>query len=90
MKKYKTIQEAVDELNRLNANDEVRELAFYQDIARLDRNTELREAREEGIEQGIQQRNISIAQKMLELKIDIELIMEATGLTKEEIEQIKI
>ena len=94
MKKYKTIQEAVDELNRLNANDEVRELAFYQDIARLDRNTELREAREEGMEQGMkqgkQEQKIDIAKKMLELNMDIEVIIKTTGLTREEIEKINI
>ena len=102
MKKYKTIQEAVDELNRLNADDEVRELAFYQDIARLDRNTALREAKEEGIslgieqgiergiKQGMKQQKIDIAKKMLKLDINKEIIMEATGLTKEEIEKIEI
>lgn len=102
MKGYKTIQDAVDELNRLNADDEVRELAFYQDIARLDRNTALREAKEEGIslgieqgiergiKQGMKQQKIDIAKKMLKLDINKEIIMEATGLTKEEIEKIEI
>lgn len=102
MKKYKTIQEAVDELNRLNANKEVRELADLQLFAELDRKSELAEAREQGIEQGIQQgieqgtekgielEKINIAKKMLELNIDIKIIMNTTGLSKKRIEKLKI
>jgi len=109
MKKYKTIQEAVDELNRLNANEEVRMLADLQFFAELDRNSQLHEMREEGLEMGIKEgikegrkegrkegikegRNeekINIAKKMLELNLDIEIIINTTGLSKETIEKLK-
>jgi predicted transposase/invertase (TIGR01784 family) len=43
-----------------------------------------------GIEQGMEQRNIEIARKMLEKKMNISDIIELTSLTKEEIDKIKI
>ena len=42
----------------------------------------------EGISEGESQNTIKIAKKMLEKQIDIALIMEITGLTKEEIEKL--
>lgn len=47
------------------------------------------EGREEGRVEGIVEGKIQIAKKMLEKNLDIELIMETTGLTKEEIEKVK-
>ena len=132
MKEYKTIQEAVDELNRLNENDEVRMLADLQLFAKLDRNSQLAEMREEGLElgrregleigkaegieigkaegraegkeegraegraegreegreEGRKEQKKDIAKKMLELKIDMEIIMNTTGLSKEQIEEL--
>ena len=43
---------------------------------------------EEGIREGISQRNIEIAKNLLKKKIDINIISETTGLTKEEIKKI--
>ena len=51
----------------------------------LDYNTGMRDAREEGIKEGA----IKIAKNMLKKGIDIDTIIEVTGLTKEEIEEIK-
>ena len=42
-----------------------------------------------GISQGRKERNIEIAKNLLKLNLSIEQIIEATGLTKEEIEKIK-
>ena len=44
---------------------------------------------ETGIEKGISQRNIDIARKMIDKNIDITEISEITGLSNEEIENIK-
>ena len=43
----------------------------------------------EGIEQGIEQEKIEIVKKMLNKQIDITTIIEITGLTQEEIENIE-
>jgi predicted transposase/invertase (TIGR01784 family) len=42
-----------------------------------------------GMEQGMEQRNIQIAKSLLEHNVSIDIIMESTGLTKEEIDEIK-
>lgn len=53
----------------------------------------IEEGFEQGMDQGVKQgtkiREIEIAQKMLNKNIEIELIVEITGLTKEEIEKLK-
>ena len=43
----------------------------------------------QGIEQGLQQRNIEIAKSMLNKNMKIEDIMDITGLSKEEINNFK-
>lgn len=47
-----------------------------------------REGRQEGIEEGRKAAKKEDAKKMLARKIDIDLIIEITGLTKEEIENL--
>ena len=41
-----------------------------------------------GMQKGAKQKQIEIAKKMLEDKMDIETIIKITGLTKEEIEKL--
>ena len=43
---------------------------------------------EKGLELGEKETNLKIVKKMLEKKMDINLISELTGLTKEEIESL--
>ena len=47
------------------------------------------EVYEKGLEKGLEQAYKKIAQKMLEEKIDINVIITITGLSKEEIEKLK-
>ena len=49
----------------------------------------IKEGREEGIKEGIEQDRIEIAKKMIKKKMKIEDICEITGLTIEEIEELK-
>ncbi len=84
-----------EEVLRYSQDEEV--VAIYSDYTKeeLERNTilleETEEARrkglEEGLQQGMQKKNIEIAQKLMQSGIDIKIIMEATNLTKEEIEK---
>lgn len=71
----------------------------------LERNTLLNDAREEairrgleqgleqglqqGLEQGLEQGKLEIAKNLLKLDVDIKVIMSATGLSKEQIEELK-
>ena len=42
-----------------------------------------------GLEKGKRENQIEVAKKLLENKIDIDIIIKTTGLTKEEIENIE-
>ena len=53
------------------------------------RQGELKKAREESYNEGIRNNKMEIARKMLTKKIDIEEIIEITGLTKEEVKKIQ-
>ena len=57
---------------------------IFRKMAIMDYNTGIREAREEGE----RKKQIEIAKKLLEMKISIEQIIEATNLTKGEIEKL--
>ena len=93
----KLVQKAEDEFEYLTGDAETRRLAELREKAIRDEAAGLKSARRKGIEEGIQQgieqgiekNKIEIAKKMLAEKIDIELIMKITELTKKEIEKLK-
>ncbi len=93
----KLVQKAEDEFEYLTGDAETRRLAELREKAIRDEAAGLKSARRKGVEEGIQQgieqgiekNKIEIAKKMLAEKIDIELIMKITELTKEEIEKLK-
>lgn len=62
-------------------------------IAEKVRNTQIKNAKKEGIKEGIEkgstQRNIEIVKNMLNKNIDITLISEITGLSIKDIEDLK-
>lgn len=62
-------------------------------LSEMEEQAALKHARTEGLEEGkslgIKEEKISTAKKMLKLGIEIELIEQATGLTKEEILELK-
>jgi len=60
----------------------------YMTLLERDRE-KFEEGREEGIKEGIKEEKYEIAKRMLALNLPIETIEAATGLSKEEIEQIK-
>ena len=86
------LEEAVRQLRLLNADEEVQQLADAEDWARYDYNSAMSEMKQKGLEAGIAQgekrTNLKIIRKMLEKKMDINLISELTGLTKEEIKSL--
>lgn len=98
------LEEAVRQLRLLNADEEVQQLADAEDWARYDYNSAMSEMKQKGLEAGLaegkakglaegkaegeKKANLKIAQKMLEKKMDINLIAELTGLTKEEIKSL--
>lgn len=79
----------VGEINKLSSDNEYVEL--YTELSReeLEKNTLMIEAEEKGIEKGIEIEKINIAQGMLNENIDISLISKITGLSIDEIKNIK-
>ncbi|MDY3934639.1 MAG: hypothetical protein SOZ11_03795 [Bacilli bacterium] len=70
---------------KLNNNDDFVKYLSDEDEERLLKNSFI----EQGIEQGIEQNKISTAKKMLEKNIDIDSIKEITGLSLDEIKELK-
>ena len=84
----KYVQKAEDEFEYLTGDAAERRLAELREKALRDEAAGLKSARRKGIEQGIEQEKKETAKKMLAEKIDIELIVKITGLTKEEIQEL--
>ena len=92
----KYVKKAEKELEYLSGDEETRRLAELREKAIRDELAAIAQARDEGKSEGFSlgknegesQNTIKIAKKMLEKQIDIALIMEITGLTKEEIEKL--
>ena len=74
-----------NEAIKVNNNDEIVKLLSDEDEERLYINT----MKAWGKEEGVKEKTIEMVKKMLEKKLDIELISELSGLSKEEIEKIK-
>ena len=83
------IKEAIEQLEEMSADEKEREIYEIRERSRLVYNTEMYEAKKKGIEEGELKKSKEIAKKMLEKNVDIETIEEITGLTKEEIEDIR-
>ena len=88
----KYVKKAEKELEYLSGYEETRRLAELREKAIRDELAAIAQARDEGKSEGISlgiiQDKIEIAKKMLAKEMDIALIIELTGLTKEEIEKL--
>jgi len=88
----KYIQKAEDELEYLTGDAETKRLAELREKAIRDEAAGLKAARRVGIQEGevkgIAKTRKETAKKMLAKGIDIDTIVEITGLTKEKIEKL--
>lgn len=97
MIKNEKIKKAEKELEYLTGDEETRRLAELREKAIRDERAALKKAKREGYEDGQKagfeagdrRRQEEVAKKMIKNKIDINIIMECTNLTKEEIEKLK-
>lgn len=85
MKYNKEIEEAMNELEKISKDKELRRVAELREKAIRDEKNGLRHAKEEGIKEGIEQ----VAKKMLELNIPIQDIINITGLQEKQILELK-
>ena len=87
--KDRRVNKYMDEVKRVNEDPEFREFISAEEDNRKIENSIKKELREDGIKEGKKDRNIEIAKKLLKNKVDISIIVDSTGLTKDEIEKIK-
>ena len=92
------IKEAIEQLEVMSADEKERELYEIRERSRLTYNTEINEAKkqgleegkkigiEQGLEQGKDKEKKAIAKKMKDQGMDVTLIQTLTGLTKKEID----
>lgn len=88
-KKNKEIEKIDKKLASMSLSREERNNYEFRRKAILDEISAIDYATKKGLAQGIEQSTQSIAKEMLKKNMDINLIMELTKLTKEEIEKIK-
>ena len=83
-KNNQTIQKAKIEIEYLTGDEEVRRLAYLREKWEMDYNSAMDYAETKGKKE----RTIEIAKQMKNKKMDISIIAEITGLTREEIEKL--
>ena len=88
MKESKEIKEAKEKWRKITADEKIRDRALRLEIAELDRNTDLYYARKEGIEEGERNKIRYIIKKLRDKNFTDEQILELTGISKDEIEEI--
>ena len=83
----------MEEVERVNEDPAFQDYISYEEDKRKIHNTLMERAKEEGEKigeaKGEQQKAIEIAKNMLEMGIEKETIVKATGLTEEEISKVK-
>lgn len=93
MKKNKELKEASEKLQTMSEEEYMERMAWFREKAILDYNTGMSSARRKGrqegetlgIAKGEKKAKLETAKKLLKQGIEIGIIIEATGLTKEEI-----
>ena len=95
------IKEVIEQLEEMSADEKEGEIYEQREKSRLIYNTEMYEAKRQGLEEGEKrgekrgkkigrkEKSIEIAKNLLDKNIDIEVIIETTGITKEELERLK-
>lgn len=89
MEDNKEIKEAMNELEKISKDKELRRVAELREKAIRDEKNGLRHAKEEGIKEGIKEGIEQVAKKMLELNIPIQDIIKTTGLQEKQILELK-
>ena len=84
----KVMEEAMDELERISSDEKIIGLYDVEKREKMIRNSMIIEAEEKGHEKGLKESKIEIAKKMLNDKLNIEIISKYTGLSIEEIKSL--
>ncbi len=91
--KNKNVKEALDRVDEIMQDPEIMDLYFNIAVSKWDYYSGMRQGEEKGIEQGREQgkkdAKIEMARFLLGDNKDVDYIIKATGLSKEEIAKIK-
>ena len=92
MKENVAIKEANEKLEKMLEDEHLRKIAEWREMAIIEENSmkksAYRKGREEGEIRGKKLEKRETAKKLKELNVDINIIIQSTGLTKEEIEKL--
>ena len=88
IKMKKSIEEINTIVDEVMNDRDVYNALTIRELNEYDRKAALSYAEEKGLAKGERKKQIEVAKKLLENKIDIDIIIKTTGLTKEEIENI--
>ncbi len=80
----------MDKLKELSVDKELVDLVFRERLYEMDRKSELNQVKKDGKAEGKEIEKIETVKRLLQAGRGIEIIVEATGLSKEEIEKIKL
>ena len=83
------VKKAVVTLRRLSADEQARDMYERREKAMRDIDSMNREAEQRGLEKGKTEEKAKIATNLLSLNLPLETIITATGLTREEIENLR-
>ena len=84
MEENGAIKEAKEKLDQISKDEKMQQMAWWREKAILEENTRTNSAYKKGEQEGKKE----IAKKMKDKNMQVELIAEITGLTKEEIDNL--
>ena len=88
MEENENLKEAVEKLDRISEDEKMQRIIELREKAIRDEHAIYAKGVDDGLEKGAREKQIEIAKKLLKAKVEIEVIIETTGLTKEEIEKL--
>ena len=88
MEENGAIKEAKEKLDQISKDEKMQQMAWWREKAILEENTRTNSAYKKGEQAGKKEQAIETAKKMKDKNMQIELITEITGLTKEEIDNL--
>ena len=89
MEENKSIERAKNVLDRMSQDEQEREMAYRRERAIRDQNASIASGYNKGKAEGKKEKKIEIAKNLLKEGIDMDIIIRATNLEKEEIEKLK-
>lgn len=89
MEENENLKEAVEKLDRISEDEKMQRIIELREKAIRDEHAIYAKGVDDGVEKGAREEKIKIAKKLLKAKVGMKVIIETTGLTKEEIEKLK-